>query len=171
MARNIEIKARIGQPAKLHAAAAALADRPAMLIEQEDVFFNVAEGRLKLRFLSPSRGELIFYRRDDISGPKTSTYSVVETDRPGELRALLGAALGERAIVRKQRHLYRAGRTRIHLDAVEDLGDFLELEVVLAESEPPADGEREAAALMAKLGVEARDLIEGAYVDLLADAK
>ena len=167
MARNIEIKARIGQPAELHAAAAVLADGPARLIAQEDVFFNVPTGRLKLRFLSLSRGELIFYRRDDISGPKTSTYSVVETDCPGALRALLAAALGERAVVRKQRHLYLVGRTRIHLDAVEGLGDFLELEVVLADSEPSADGEREAAALMAKLGVDPRDLIEGAYVDLL----
>lgn len=171
MARNVEIKARISQPGKLHEAAAALADHPAQIIEQQDVFFNVNKGRLKLRFLSPSYGQLIFYRRDDIRGPKTSTYSVVETDRPDEFRALLGAAFGERAIVRKQRHLYLVGRTRIHLDSVEGLGNFLELEVVLKESESLIEGEREAGALMEKLGVDARDLIEGAYVDLLAVAE
>jgi predicted adenylyl cyclase CyaB len=72
--------------------------------------------------------------------------------------------------VRKQRTLFLAGRTRIHLDRVEGLGDFLELEVVLAEGEPADAGVREARALMHALGVESSQLVEGAYVDLLAAA-
>jgi adenylate cyclase class IV len=50
------------------------------------------------------------------------------------------------------------------------LGHFLELEVVLQEHEPSEVGVREAHELMARLGVEASQLIEGAYVDLLANS-
>ncbi len=63
-----------------------------------------------------------------------------------------------------------AGRTRIHLDEVEGLGDFMELEVVLREGERTEDGVREAEALMAKLQVQTSQLIDRAYVDLLAEA-
>lgn len=148
--------------------AQALVGSAPKLIEQKDIFFHAESGRLKLRILSASHGELIFYQRDNISGPKTSTYHVVETDRPSDLRALLSAAYGEKIIVRKLRHLFLIGRTRIHIDVVTGLGEFLELEVVLDDSEGPADGEREALELMAKLGIQSQDLVEGAYADMLA---
>ena len=70
-------------------------------------------------------------------------------------------------MVRKVRHLYLVGRTRIHLDRVEGLGDFLELEVVLAERDSIGDGEAEAHQLMGPLGVTPEDLVPDAYVDLL----
>jgi predicted adenylyl cyclase CyaB len=77
-------------------------------------------------------------------------------------------AYGEAGRVRKQRTLFLAGRTRIHLDRVEGLGSFLELEVVLADDEPPAKGIAEAHRLMEQLGVASTQLVEGAYVDLLS---
>ena len=69
--------------------------------------------------------------------------------------------------MRKVRTLFLVGRTRVHLDRVEGLGDFLELEVVLADDEPAETGVAEAHALMEALGVERARLIDGAYVDLL----
>ena len=72
--------------------------------------------------------------------------------------------------MRKHRTLYLVGRTRVHLDRVEGLGDFLELEVVLGEDESAAEGEAEAWALMARLEISPRQLVETAYVDLLAAA-
>ena len=69
--------------------------------------------------------------------------------------------------MRKHRTLYLVGRTRVHLDRVEDLGDFLELEVVLSEAEPSELGVAEARGLMAALGISPEQLIEGAYLDLL----
>jgi adenylate cyclase class IV len=63
------------------------------------------------------------------------------------------------------------GRTRVHLDKVEDLGHFLELEVVLSEGEGQEPGVEEAHRLMAALGIPATHLIEEAYVDLLAQPR
>jgi len=80
-------------------------------------------------------------------------------------------AYGQAGRVRKHRTLFLAGRTRIHLDKVEGLGDFLELEVVLEEGESAEKGVQEAHGLMAKLGIEPSQLIEDAYVDLLSGGR
>ena len=83
------------------------------------------------------------------------------------MRESLTLAWGQAGRVRKQRRLFIVGRTRVHLDRVEGLGEFLELEVVLQEGEPAEDGVAEAHALMAQLGIAPEQLVQGAYVDLL----
>lgn len=168
MARNIEIKARIESVEALMPRAAALADSGPQRIDQDDTFFRCDTGRLKLRAFSETQGELIYYRRDNLSGPKLSSYLRSPTNAPGTLRESLALAYGASGRVQKTRLLYLAGRTRIHLDRVAGLGDFLELEVVLANSDTLEGGVREADALMEKLGVRPDQLVEGAYVDLLA---
>lgn len=167
MPRNIEIKARIDSVERLAARAAVLADSGPVEILQDDTFFHCDQGRLKLRMFSPDAGELIFYRRADQPGPKESFYVRSPTASPATLREALTLAWGQSGRVRKRRLLYMAGRTRIHLDRVEGLGDFLELEVVLREDETAEQGEREAHALMERLGVANDQLIAAAYVDLL----
>lgn len=170
MARNVEIKATIESVEALAPKAAALANDGPITIEQDDTFFRCERGRLKLRVLAPDDGEIIFYRRADQRGPKESEYFRTPTSSPEALRKTLAMAYGETGRVRKRRILYLAGRTRIHLDRVEGLGDFLELEVVLADGEPVASGVQEAQTLMDQLGVEASRLIDRAYVDLHTSA-
>ncbi len=85
------------------------------------------------------------------------------------LRAVLGQALGIRGVVRKNRELYLSGETRIHLDGVEGLGHFVELEVVLKPGQSRADGERIAAELMKELSISDADLIAGGYIDLIVE--
>lgn len=167
MARNIEIKACIASIDALRPAVLAVATEGPSEIRQDDSFFRCANGRLKLRDFGDGRGELIFYQRADEAGPKTSHYVVTPTADPAGLRSALSQAWGECGRVRKRRTLYLAGRTRIHLDEVERLGAFLELEVVLGDDEAAEAGEREANALMRRLGIAPADLVEGAYVDLL----
>jgi adenylate cyclase class IV len=168
MARNIEIKARVGRRAAIEARAASLATAGPTLLQQDDSFFRCAQGRLKLRCFADGTGELIAYQRADGAGPKASTYlRTPATDPPG-LRAALTAACGLIGRVQKQRTLYLVGRTRIHLDRVSGLGDFVELEVVLADGETAEAGVVEAQALMAALGIDAGMLVEEAYLDLLA---
>ncbi len=167
MARNIEIKARVSDLGEIERRARALADRGPFELLQDDTFFGCPSGRLKLRELAPDRGEVIFYRRPDVAGPKLSFYTLAATPVPDLMRAALGDALGVIGRVRKRRRLYLAGQTRIHLDQVEGLGSYLELEVVLEESQTGAQGEAVARRLLSQLGIEPAQLIEGAYIDLL----
>ncbi|MFM4744700.1 class IV adenylate cyclase [Aeromonas dhakensis] len=167
MPRNIEIKAKIESIELLLPKALAIADQGPIEIEQDDTFFRCDAGRLKLRTLSPSAGELIFYRRADQQGPRESFYQLTPTHEPDRLRETLSLAWGQIGRVQKKRTLLLVGRTRIHLDRVQGLGHFLELEVVLEEDEPLEAGMQEANDIMAQLGVEPSRLIEGAYLDLL----
>jgi len=167
MPANIEIKAKINHLPQLEALAARLSDGPGQLLEQEDIFFQTERGRLKLRIFSPQRGELIYYERADAAGPKQSTYFISPTAEPDSLKQVLSQALGIRGVVRKRRRLYLVQNTRIHLDQVAGLGDFLELEVVLGPQDTARQGQAIASELMAKLGVDEADLIEVAYIDLL----
>lgn len=167
MPRNIEIKARIVSVDALLPRALALADGPAQTIEQDDTFFVCAQGRLKLRDFGDGAGELIHYHRADRSGPKLSDYVRVPTDEPAALRDALQRAQGLLGRVRKTRLLLLAGQTRIHLDRVEGLGDFMELEVVLREDQSEAAGVAIAEALLRELGVAPAQRLAGAYLDLL----
>lgn len=167
MASNIEIKAHIDNIDEMKARAQSLSDAPLKVISQEDVFFNTDKGRLKLRILAPDRGELIYYERADQAGPKHSEYHLARTHEPEDFKTALSLALGVRGLVVKTRYLYMAGQTRIHLDDVEGLGQFIELEVVLEDEQNAAEGQAIAEDLMQKLGIRQEDLLEGAYVDML----
>ena len=167
MARNVEIKARAGNVAELTARVARMATSGPEEIAQDDTFFSCPEGRLKLRAFSDGAGQLIFYKRPDTEGPKTSSYSIAPVEDADAMRETLAQALGQAGRVRKRRTLFLVGRTRVHIDRVEGLGDFLELEVVLEEGEPDADGVREAEELLAALEIPQSALVDRAYVDLL----
>ncbi len=170
MPSNIEIKARVADPTRQHALAARLAGgAPPTVLQQTDTFFPGARGRLKLRQLSPTEGELISYHRADLAGTKQSRYLLARTTEPAALRAVLADAYGTGTVVTKTRLLYLVGQTRIHLDEVVGLGSFLELEVVLADGQLPDEGHRIAREIMVALEVRDADLIEGAYADLLAN--
>jgi predicted adenylyl cyclase CyaB len=169
MARNIEIKARIESVAEFIARAAAIADEGPIETLQDDTFFRCESGRLKLRVFSREAGELIFYRRADQQGPKESFYLRSPTSAPETLRESLSLAYGQHGRVRKHRTLFLVGRTRVHLDKVEGLGDYLELEVVLEEGESSDSGIKEAYDIMARLGVGPSQLVEGSYADLGRD--
>lgn len=167
MPANIEIKARARDFEAIKSRAEGLSDTPVQIIPQEDIFFNVEKGRLKLRILAPDQAQLIYYTRPDQEGPKRSEYHLAYSSDPVNLRRVLELAYGIRGVVRKTRYLYLVGQTRVHLDDVEGLGRFMELEVVLEEGQSDAEGQNAAEELMSALGVERGDLIDGAYMDLL----
>ncbi|MBN1540673.1 class IV adenylate cyclase [candidate division KSB1 bacterium] len=167
MARNIEIKARIRSLAQMRETVSRLAETAPIEIRQDDTFFTCPNGRLKLRRFPDGSGELIFYRRKNEAGPKTSHYEVVPLAQADSMHVALELAYGILGRVCKGRTLYTIGRTRVHIDQVEGLGAFIELEVVLAEGESESSGMKKARELMAALGIAKNDLIDRAYVDLL----
>ena len=171
MPANIEIKARVVDRDALIERSALLAASPRVDIEQDDTFFRCSAGRLKLRTLREDLGELIFYQRPDDTGPRASFYTATTTRDPDGLRETLTLAYGSAGRVRKHRVLFLAGRTRIHLDRVEDLGDFIELEVAIDDPTDTDAATNEAESIMAALGIEPTQLVSTAYVDLLSDSR
>jgi adenylate cyclase class IV len=168
MARNIELKVRVDDIDAIVANAVRCADGPPVTIDQDDTFYAVAQGRLKLRRSAAGGAELIHYRRPDGPGPRGSDYLRVPCAEPETLHEMLAAALGTVGRVRKRRRLLLAGPTRIHLDRVEGRGDFVELEVVLRPGQSDADGRAIALGLLDALGLAGAEEVECAYVDLPA---
>ena len=167
MPRNVEIKARVHDFEAFQQRVESMSDTPVEIIEQLDTFYITPRGRLKLRVLAPDCCELIQYTRADDSTAKTSTYEIVQSDDPASFSRILESALPIRGVVTKRRYLYHIGPTRVHLDEVEGLGTFVELEVVLSKGQTSAYGAEIAEDLMTKLSIQMEDLISGAYIDLL----
>lgn len=167
MPSNIEIKAKLADFATTRRLVEAICDTPPETLTQRDTFFRCSSGRLKLRELGGGRSELIAYARVDIAGIKQSDYEVAPIADPEGMKRVLRAALGETAVVEKTRVLFLVGQTRIHLDRVTGLGDFLELEVVLAPGQSAADGEAIASDLMQQLEIPGTALLATAYADML----
>jgi predicted adenylyl cyclase CyaB len=165
--RNIEIKALVTNIGRVRETIEALTDTAVETFEQEDVFYAVANGRLKLRILGDDRGELIHYVRPDSGGPKLSHYLIAPTSAPRTLMTILSGVMKTVGTVRKQRSLYRVGQTRIHLDHVEKLGHFVELEVVLRPDQTELEGVNIAEELLSRLEIPRGHLVSGSYIDLV----
>ncbi len=169
MPRNVEIKARVDDIAALRRRAEALSDTAVKVIEQRDTFYVVPRGRLKLRVLGPNACELICYERPDGTTARASDYALVRSDDPETFERILATALVVRGVVAKTRFLYLVGRTRVHVDEVEGLGAYMELEVVLEDGQTVDEGTRVAEQLMIDLGLPDAKRVAGAYIDLLEE--
>nr|XP_023011928.1 uncharacterized protein LOC111502156 [Leptinotarsa decemlineata] len=169
--RNVEIKAEVYNLDKLVELVKALAPQRHEIIIQKDTFYKVPNGRLKLRKFENGSGELIYYERPDTEGPKMCLYekSSILPENLNSIHTTLEKALGTKIVVNKIRQLFMVGQTRVHVDSVEDLGDFMELEVVLKDEQTSEEGEKIAFDIMEKLEISKENLISGAYADLLRD--
>lgn len=126
---NIEIKARCDDPDRIRRL---LKERGADfkgVDHQEDTYFVVPEGRLKLRDGS-IENNLIFYRRDDIPDAKTSDIELVPIENTEALKSLLASAFDIKVVVSKKREIYFIGNVKFHIDEVEKLGSFVEIEAI-----------------------------------------
>uniref|UniRef100_A0A0A9ZAQ1 CYTH domain-containing protein n=1 Tax=Lygus hesperus TaxID=30085 RepID=A0A0A9ZAQ1_LYGHE len=168
--RNVEIKARVASDNVLENIKN-LCDSPPEVIDQADYFFNIPQGRLKLRSLKNSnKWELIYYDRPDAEGPRLSDFRKVEVEDGLGLLEVLRCSLGIKGEVIKRRLLYMYGQTRIHYDKVENLGTFMELEVVLRKEQTVEEGTAIANDILEKLGISKDDFITCAYMDLISKA-
>jgi predicted adenylyl cyclase CyaB len=136
---------------------------------QGDTYFRVSHGRLKLRRIGRSpRGTLIYYDRPDRAESRYSEYHLALVDDAEEVETLLGSALGTLVKVDKTRHLFLYSATRIHLDRVENLGCFVELETVMQyQTEEEARAEHEL--VKQTLGLDEREIVAVSYGDLLQE--
>ena len=167
--RNLELKARDPDPPASLERALALGAADEGEIDQRDTYFSRARGRLKLREQQPGGAELIAYRRDDEPGARESHYRRVGVAEPAALGQALDAALGTLVVVTKRRRLLIWEDVRIHLDQVEGLGAFLELEAVAPPGSDLEPERRRVERLRSELGIEDAALVASSYSDLLLD--
>jgi predicted adenylyl cyclase CyaB len=166
---NVELKARCGDLDAVRRRARALATSWLGREEQTDTYFHVPRGRLKLRESSRSGGQLVPYLRPDAAAARRSDYCVEAVGDPAGLKVLLGAILGVRCVVRKQREVGLYENVRIHLDRVEGQGVFVELEAVYDPEREDEDEQRRKVRFLADaLGLRDEDLVAQSYGDAAA---
>jgi adenylate cyclase, class 2 len=126
---NIEIKARCPNPETIEAILKAHNARFAGLDHQIDTYFNTPNGRLKLRE-GNIENALIFYNRPNQAGPKQSDIILYKTQPQASLKAILVQSNGILAVVDKKRQIFFIENVKFHLDIVEGLGSFVEIEAI-----------------------------------------
>jgi len=166
---NIEIKARCSNPSSIrqylvsHAAAFKGLDR------QVDTYFNVPNGRLKLRE-GNIENNLIFYERTNQAGPKSSHFQLVKIEDAKGLKAALAASNGIKVVVTKNREIYYIDNVKFHIDEVPGLGSFIEIEagnILLDLTKEQLQAQCDF--YVKELGIKGEDLVAISYSDMLLE--
>jgi predicted adenylyl cyclase CyaB len=165
--QNIEVKVRLHDRANVERRLAALGARKMWTLRQKDTFFAVRMGWLKLRETDGRPPEVISYRRSTGHvGPRASDYDVLLVDDAAAWIRLLGRVLPVDKVIEKERTLWIYDHTRVHLDQVDGLGEFLELETVV-EALDPAAARAETSRIADVLGLDPADFVAAPYRDLV----
>ena len=135
--------------------------------EQTDTYFNVPNGRLKLRE-GNIENNLIFYERTNQAGPKNSSFQLVKVEDAAGLKEALTKANGIKVIVKKRREIYYIGNVKFHIDEVPGLGSFVEIEAGNISADlSPEQLKEQCTFYMKVFNIKEADLIEVSYSDLL----
>ena len=129
--KNLELKAKCGCLDSVRRQLIDFKAEYCETVEQIDTYFNVPKGRLKLREINDGEAYLVYYERLNCAASRYSTYQMWDISSPAGFMEILTTVLGVKVIVEKQRELWLYGDTRIHLDRVTNLGEFVELETVI----------------------------------------
>ena len=164
---NIELKARCPDRELAIKTCERLGARFVHSERQRDTYFSTGAYRMKLRESSLGKHWMIWYSRPNDVEARKSSYRLLPVADPTEKRKLFGTSMGVKAEVEKARHLYLLGPTRIHIDYVEGLGDFIEFEYVVSENAPEENGHGAIDELREEFGINDEDLIAGSYSDLV----
>lgn len=167
--KNIELKVRVNDRAAMARLIRKLGAKKKGVLRQTDTYFDAPNGRLKLREeQSRDDADLIFYSRPDKKASRLSEYDILNIAGADvkRMKRFLGKSLSVRVIVKKERALFIHRHTRIHLDRVSGLGEYLELETVVTK-QPLAEAKKEHAAVIEALGLDSCEKIPASYSDLL----
>ena len=171
--RNIECKASDPDPSGSLTVCRTLGAEDHGEIRQRDTYFTVPRGGLKLREEQPGRPHLIQFERASEPQQRESRYRIVEVevevDDAEALRAALTAAIGTTVVVCKTRRLFLWRRVRIHLDAVERLGNFIEIEAVAPPGSDLAEEYALVQTLRERLGISDERLVARGYAEQLRE--
>jgi adenylate cyclase class IV len=162
---NVEFKAELRDIALARTICRAIGASFILTMDQTDTYFRVPSGRLKKRECEGEPTEWIYYERADKAAARLSRFTIYSAQ---QARERFGeTSLPVRAVVRKRRELYMLGNTRIHLDAVEGLGTFLELESLIGRDHGTARGHEAVATLRTQFAPALGETVAVGYVDLI----
>jgi adenylate cyclase, class 2 len=167
MALNIEIKAKTDQPEIIRCYLKTNQAEFKGTDFQTDTYFNVLNGRLKLRE-GNIENNLIYYERQDIHGAKESNFHLVKIANAMALKEVLARSLGTKIVVRKKREIYFIGNVKFHIDEVEGLGNFAEIEASdLCADLSKEELQKQCDFYLSELEIKEEDLVSVSYSDML----
>ena len=166
---NVEVKARCADPDRVRAILTGRRADFRGTDRQVDTYLHCRTGRLKLRE-GNIENSLIHYRRPDEAGPKQAVVTLYHPPPDPALKQILTESLGVMVVVEKTREIYFIDNVKFHLDAVDGLGTFVEIEAIdetgrIGPERLRAQCER----YVALLGVSPPNLIDRSYSDMLLD--
>jgi predicted adenylyl cyclase CyaB len=165
----MELKVRVTNHHSLKTNLSALGAKQVGTFQQTDYYFNVPEGRLKLRQIKgTSIAELIYYERENIVGPKSDDAFILKVPEPEELKMTLEKILSPVTVIEKVREIYQYKGTQIHLDTVNKVGKFVEFERQTSDSPKRIEKDRLILEkLIKKLKIDPSHLESLSYSDLI----
>jgi len=164
---NVEIKARCTDPSFIRNYLKNIGADFKGVDKQTDTYFNVSNGRLKLRE-GNIENNLIFYTRSNQAGPKSSHFHLVKIEDVKGLKEVLERSCGIKMIVRKRREIYYIDNVKFHIDDVPGLGSFIEIEAgnILA-NKSEAELLDQCNFYLKEFGIKEEDLVAESYSDML----
>ena len=168
---NVEFKAKL--QSNTEAEQKLLTLHPVFIGEdhQTDTYFNVTEGRLKLRE-GNIENSLIWYKRENAADAKQSDIILYKHTPDEALKSILKKVHGIKVIVHKKRKIYFVENVKFHFDTVEGLGDFMEVEAIDETGLIGREKLRSQCDFYASFfGIISSDFLEYSYSDMLISPK
>ncbi len=166
---NVEIKARTNRSSEIRNFLLKHNAEFKGIDEQVDTYFNVPNGRLKLR-QGNIENNLIFYNRPNKSGPKQSDFELLKVDDGNSLRSMLEKAIGIKIVVAKKREIYFIENVKFHLDSLDGLGTFVEIEASNKNNKIETEKlYQQCEYYIKQLSIQDEDLINISYSDMLME--
>jgi adenylate cyclase, class 2 len=162
---SAEIKARCSDLPEVARRVRAVGGHRVGRVRQVDTFYNVSQGRLKVRE-ADGRAQLIWYFREDALRSKRCDLVILPVSDPTTVKVTLARALGVMVVVHKVRRLYVKQNVRVHLDTVRDLGSFVEIDSLGNAGNFPRL-KRQSEEMARALGLRQADLVRVSNSDLL----
>ena len=164
---NVEIKAKCKNPDKVRDILNAEGADYKGLDKQTDTYFHCENGRLKLRE-GNIENSLIFYKRQNQAGPKVSEVSISKIATDHQIKDVLTKAYGVFIEVKKDREIYFIDNIKFHIDHLQDLGDFVEIEAIDSTGQLTKEElEEQCKHFLTLFDINPEDLITNSYSDLL----
>jgi len=165
----VELKAKVDNLEPFRKKLESLKAEYVGIFRQIDMYYEVPQGRLKLRETEGENGaHLVYYERPDVKGPKQSQVFIIELSKPQFMKQFLNKVLCTKTVIDKQRAIYRIEGTQVHLDKAKKLGTYVEFERP-TENTPEATqkAHEKLEKLMQTLGIKPETLQKGSYSDLI----